>query len=266
MSDEPTNTSVETPHAAAERLAVAAQTATITNVQGDAPHVRRLLKPGGKVEMLTLEPEPLRIDLQTPQAFADWVKNRPSENSACFYDETGLLFVPDLHTRRIRARCEFKRTSPHAWLRLSEAASAAGKAIRMGQKEFVKLLRFTFDGCLPVGALDSFRNVRFTAGQVVIGQERVGKATLDRRVSEAAEAPDGRDLPDEIPLLVPLWHEVVGRFGVRCHIDTDPATGTFAMTPFPGELESAVEAALSSIRTDVLSGDDFPAVYRGCCN
>lgn len=200
---------------------------------------RIVLGPDGTFETLEADPPHRKHKPATIASIATYLEMcEQLETVRVWYDRNGVIVILDNTASRQNTLTMSLSLSPQ-FQRLQAMASHR-KA--MSQKETIQLVRLEFRDCAPGNLADLFRQVKFsinTEGQTEVQKTKVsvGKSTL--------AAFHGMDaLPDEVAFTVPVFDGKVNyREPVMVAIDPDPATQTFQLIPFPGEIEAALQRA-----------------------
>lgn len=242
-----------------ERLTAGAAKTQILSTSGEPGGYYYLIGPDGKA-VLTLAKASWHSEaLESPGEMNGFIKQRLSaegalKNPAVFYSEKRIVLVYDFDERRDRAQCELVTSSQYATLQ-----SVAGKA--MTQKDFIRMLRVTFRGCLSDGnLLTSLRNINWGVNESGTANIQHGQESLGRQL--IAQVQGISVIPEELQLTVPMFENHPFRCSIQCAIDIDAQARTFAITPFPQELRKALESTLDDILIG-LSAEGFPPAFRG---
>ena len=138
----------------------------------------------------------------------------------------------------------------------------------MNQKDFVRLLRIDLAGTLdPVVLLNAVRQIRWSSQtDSTVNRQR---ESLGSEIS--ARCADGKDLPEEVDLRVPVYVtdecSVIAK--ITCSVDVDPSEGKLRLLPLPDAINSARSWALAQLANAICLDltdaglDSTPAVYRG---
>lgn len=184
-----------------------------------------------------------------------------NSNGAVWYDHEGIEFLVDDANRRDTVTLAFSKSEPFAKL-----ADLGSKRAAMTQKDLVRMLAFTFRGCVSADFVRSVRSVKWSSSSE--GQSTVdrGKASLGKQISSKIEGIV--DLPDEVVVTVPVYKDGAFLFthAVSCFFEADPDTQTFVLYPYPGQIEAAIDAAEEAL-FDLLTGSVLPKdykVFKGC--
>jgi len=185
---------------------------------------------------------------------------KAADLSSVVWCNYGSIVILDDKSRRDRSTLSFGKSSQ---FKLLETLRKNPQG--MQQRNFIRMLRIDLDGCL--GAAGNFlslvRQLKFTAGQDATGTIQHGKESISR--STIAELVGADSIPEEVVLTVRVYDlpfEPVR--SVRCAVEIDVNSATFVLTPFPGQLEDAENAAIGAIRehlTVELDGDKIPVVF-----
>ncbi len=148
-----------------------------------------------------------------------------------------------------------------AFKRLESLRSAPAPAL-MDQKAFVRLLRIDLAGTLDPGALlNMVRNVRWSSqSDGSIGRQR---ESLGSEIT--ARCQDGKDLPEEVTLRLPVYITQGARLEkpVRCSVEVEPADCKLRLLPLPNELERVLQDTLDDIAAAIAERIEDIPVYLG---
>lgn len=130
----------------------------------------------------------------------------------------------------------------------------------LSQRELVLALRTSLAKAAPAKLLPLVRQLKWTSGGNTGADLQHGKQSLDRSVVAAVMGADA--IPEEITLQLQLTTSVPQRHPIRCALDIDTATQTFALHPLPEELEAARQAQLQWLK-EFLTVPGGPEVFCG---
>lgn len=243
-----------------------AQIERLTRAQTRSPVIQPA--PRGKMgEFISYTPEatgPITIDrwlasptwhderLETPQELAAFIKmvdeRDPRESAEVVFDRiafvsaTRVVFCYSREDRRDRATVQLLPSEPWAWLTTRAVSNA------MSLKEFIRLLRITFAGCLPDNGrlVELYRNVTWKGTDVTNQTAGRGSEALGRDIKKQVDGID--NLPDEVTVTLPVFQNFNLNVKVRCAIEIDADTKTFELLPFPNQLRAGLETTLDQIR------------------
>lgn len=125
---------------------------------------RRLAEPGWHDESLT-----------NPTQFQDFVRDRNdiSSDDVVFISPLGMTYCYDRNDRRDKATCAMTKTDAWSWLMAADQPTGGPK---LGQVDFIRLLRITLRGCLPdPSLLQLARKLKFNADGVASGDVQHGR-------------------------------------------------------------------------------------------
>jgi hypothetical protein len=178
--------------------------------------------------------------LQSPSVLVDFIEKFEIKEGVVYVAEDQVRLHYSSADRRDRATVVMTATEPWRWLAASHQP--------MTQRELIRLLRITFDGCLPTGPglIGLIRNLKFNnAGQVEAniqhGNESIGKNILNAVNGTAA-------LPEEFSLQVRIFENFPLVQNVRCALEVIPEVARFEVIPFPQELAAAMQNTLDAIQ------------------
>lgn len=212
--------------------------------------------PDGKMEFEVIPRRPTNDRLDTPEAFAEYVKRDGAvDGGTCFYGEQLLQYVEDEDLRYDAAHCPLIKSVPFKWL---EAESSKP----MTQAQLVRTLRIIFNGCLPGDSnlIGVVRNMKFDSASAAAAEIKHGRESLGRQI-QASVTGEGA-IPEEVNLFLPVYENFGRPKFVKCAIEVFPHEQQFKLTPYPGQLRDAVELVLEDVAV-LLSGEGMPPAFRG---
>jgi hypothetical protein len=175
-----------------------------------------------------------------------------------WYDESAVVLVVDDAGHRLET-ATFRLTHTDVFARLVDLAKSKPK---FDQKAFVRLLRIDLAGTLdPVVLLNAVRAVRWSSvTDVNVGKQR---ESLGRDIE--ARCVDGKDLPEEVTLKVPVFRQADERtpLSLRCSVEVDAGEGTFRLLPLPDEIDRVLQVAVASIAERLTGQLDGATAYYG---
>lgn len=236
-------------------------------IPGDAKKRMMLIKHDGTFTVE--EPIPGYLDLvfETPQDLKRYIVETRNLNiqsiepstQAIFLTEKAVVYIPNLNDRRDKATCPLPKSL--VW-KVLESNSGNGPPA-MSQKDFIRLLRVTFRGCITDGnpLLSLVKNVKYNnSGQMEAnlqhGNESLGKSVVNQAMGTT-------DFPEEIGLIVQPFENVPFKAQVPCAVEIDPEARTFKLTPYPLMMKEVLDEALATVASVFNEEDSMPPVYRG---
>ena len=137
----------------------------------------------------------------------------------------------------------FPLTFSNRFLMLRELAE---KKPAFKQLQFIRLLRVDL-GLDNLAVVAQFRKLNFTMNDGGTNDFQHGRDLLGKEI--IAKVKGSSELPDELPVLVPVYQQAGERtdFTVRCAIEIDTVNQMFQLLPLPDELERVVDLAQASI-------------------
>jgi len=241
--------------------------------------IERLVKASGKTEFVRLEQEPKHVywrvnpDGTAEKEYADsplWNRffKRPDDVAAdlsegsdyartTFYDETAIQVIRD-EDSRVLSTCPMDFSPQFAWLKTKSGGA-------FDQKAFVRLLRIDFRGCLDAAPdlLGLVRNLKFTNAGQAVGNIQHGRESLGKSIESQVSGESS--IPEEIRVSVPVWKNWNVRESIMCAIEIESQTQQFRLTPYPNELDNALDRSLMALHAFLAGGEDSkrPPVFRG---
>lgn len=157
-----------------------------------------------------------------------------------WYNRTGVTAVFDAS--------QYRRNVATMSLELSDEikrlGSLSGKP--MTQPDIIKVLRVAFRCCDFTGAIAALRNVKFEINQS--GEMETQRTKVSVSKSQMARLYGFEALQEELTFTIPVFASKFRQyFNVAAALDPDPETKTFTITPYPGQIEAAIEAAEEAV-------------------
>lgn len=240
-----------------ERLVKAgAKTEFVRNKQ-EPEHVYWRVNPEGTAEVVEVEPPLWSRHFKRPDDVVAALSEGSDFSRTTFYDETAIQVVQDDDCRKLTT-CPMEFSPQFQWLKTKSAGA-------FDQRAFVRLLRIDFRGCLD-GAPDLLglvRNLKFTNAGQAVGNIQHGRESLGKSIESQVSGESS--LPEEIRVTVPIWKNWNVRQDIACAIEIDSQSQTFRLTPYPNELDNALDRSLMALHA-FLAGDKGskrPPVFRG---
>jgi hypothetical protein len=197
-----------------------------------------------------------REKLATPKELSAFIKSLKDRGIAptdgvILVDREAAKYFYSFNDRRDVATCPLIVSTPWAWL--------SAPTRQLSQRDLIRALRITFDGCLPTGSslVSVFRNLKFTNNGTAEANIQRGNEALGRRVMN--EVVGTTDLPEDVILSVPVYENYPKRVSVRVAIEVIADAGQFELIAYPNELENGRQETLNAIRDDVAFDSDVPA-------
>ena len=236
--------------------AVLAAGPKILKPSGEPKHVYLLTKSDGTTERRDADAEPREhaaANLDTVVAFALRFKDFEAE---IWYSRSQVVVLIG----------EYRRERATLSLVLSEQMKAMTivHARKLDQRSLLTLLRVTLKDCLrDAGLIEVLRRVKFESGMMVDAAVGHGTASIGKEMRGKVSG-QGM-IPEYVVFDVPVFENAFRtfRWPVEVAIDPDPSTGTFQLTPLPGQIEAALAAAEEMIAEKVAEvvGEDVPAYF-----
>lgn len=239
------------------KMADQARKVKFVQAAAEPAHKYWYVGPDGQSELMEADPPLLRRRLDRPEdvvVFVEKLGDDERAQAAVFYDEKQIVCLPDAEDSRRRLVCKLDYTPQFAWL-LNESKTP------LSQRDFVRLLRITFRGCYDLypHLLALIRNLKWTgtseAGAALVhGRESLGRA-IESQVSGADS------IPEELVLTVPIWRQYGTMTQIACAVEIFPQEQHFKLTPYPMQMDDALDDGLASLQNTLAAGD--VSVYRG---
>ena len=235
-----------------ERLVKEATHATRFRLAHDPEGIERVHYAGlDRIDTIESPRPPYDIDLADPASMKEFIKHPPAFIET---DINATLFVSE-DFLSLRLTDHFEETLRHradrVTVRLGKSPQYVALAEKcrqpMTQRDFVRLLRIDLRGALPADTdlLAIARNLRWSSASsaqatITNTRESLGRSITQEVLGESA-------IPDEIKLTIPIWDRWSFRASIVCAIEADAATQTFRLTPYPQEMQNAIDAAIASL-------------------
>lgn len=240
-----------------ERLAIDSLTAEIISTSEREPTgYYYLQQPQGEATLILAKPHWHSEKIASPIELEKMLIARKKDfvDPVIFYDELNVSLVYDLATRRDFINCPLVQST-----QFKEIARVSSKP--MPQKDFIRLLRVIFRGCLADSSiLNNFRNIQWSASENGGSDIQHGRESLGRQITASVQGI--QTIPEEITLTIPLFENHGFLSSIECAIDISVESRSFAITPFPQQLHHAMEATLDDILLQ-FSKEGYPPAFRG---
>lgn len=237
-----------------ERLVSESKKTAFERNDWDPPQVAWKIGPDGHAEKLIVDPKPLAVVLDTPDALVNYANAEADKQKAEFYcSETRIILVLDKAVRRDIATCPLPLSPQYAWLK--------GKTEPRTQRDFIRLLRIELRGCLPPDSnlLTLARSLKWQTNAETTGNVQHGKESMGRNIDSQVSGPGS--IPEEIALTVPVFESFPYRARIACAIDVQVSDQKLQLVPYPLEVDRAMHEAMTEIML-LLSSTELPC-YEG---
>jgi hypothetical protein len=165
------------------------------------------------------------------------------EEGAVYISASAIIYVFNFEDRRHRAVCPLEVSKPWQWLAVDQKP--------LTQREIIRVLRITFDGCLPRDSnlISLLRAIRWTQeGSADVNLQR-GKEALGRQIMR--EVTGVADFPEEFSLQVKVFENVPQTVTVRVALELLPDVERFEVIPFPNQIHDGVAETLTWLQEDI---------------
>lgn len=129
----------------------------------------------------------------------------------------------------------------------------------LAQRDFVRLLRIDLSEALPeIALLNIVRKVKFENGVITTAKLTRASESMGREIvsSVAAEGP----IPEEVELQVPVY-KLGTTYTGQCSVEVDLDRGMFRLLPYPDELYSLQQLALTTLHEELRDGLDEGVLF-----
>lgn len=216
-----------------------------------------VVQPGKPLEIRVKSPPFHAETLETPEQLAEFIKATDGgpdlRGGRVYVSPDKAVFVFDHNDRRDRAACNFKYSDQFAWLKSERAFQR--------QAEIVRTLRIIFRGCLGDGSTltSRLRTLKLSTAGATETDVQHGKESVSRAAMAALTGAD--QIPEEFPIDLPVFANFKNIQRIWCALEINVQDQTFKITPYPRELDAAMESTLESI-CEVFGELEIP-VLRG---
>jgi hypothetical protein len=241
-----------------EQLTRSSIRTTILEAANEPKGIYYLVGPDGKAQIQTAAPAWHNEKLDTPAELLRFAIDRSIDTidkGAVYYNEDTIKFVYDFEDRRDVATCPLIKSAAYRWLE-----KPAGP---MSQRDFIRLLRIQFRGCVPQdsGILNVVRNLKFNQNADAGANIQHGRESIGRSV--AAQITGEASIPEELRLNIQVFENFPAIVTVMCAIETHPQEQQLQLTPYPLEVRKAMDATIELIAETLSDGVDKFYLYRG---
>ncbi len=169
---------------------------------------------------------------------------------AVYIGEAEIVYVYDFEDRRNVATCPLKVSEPWTWLATPQKP--------LTQREIIRVLRITFDGCLgrDSNLLSILRNIRWKEDGNLESNLQRGKEALGRQIMR--EVTGVSDFPEEFTLETRVYQNVRQDVTVRVALEILPDVERFEVIPFPNQIHSGLAETLEWLRSDIAEQTKTP--------
>lgn len=223
-------------------------------IPGEPPHIYASIKADGEWDRHEAIAPPRMHNLAGVFEAISYANTKGSpEHSVVWFDENGITIILDDSTRRDIAVVQFKLSPQFARLK-----QVADDEERFGQAAFRRLLRVDFHGCTPNDLLlDWVSDCEFGSRGNTVGTITKDKSSFGKDIEEQVKSKDRGACPDELILSMPVFDDPGLREERRvvCDVEIHMAEQQFELTPFPGQIQRAIDAELANIES-LMSGEN----------
>lgn len=225
------------------------------------PHHRYLVvSPDGSHELVDAEASPRKHALGSIEDVVGWCKSKGTEATVVWFSEEGCVVIEDDLTRRDRLSMRLAFTEQ--WQLMCHLAD--NKPL-FSQKDFVRLLRIDLHGLTSDQRLLTFaRNAKFSGQSSKGGEVLHGRESLGNTIEAAALGINSGECPEELQINVRIFTDphLQDRQPVNCAVELDVHSAAFRLTPYPLQLQLALEAEVCAIGAYLRENLEQP-VFRG---
>ncbi len=216
---------------------------------------------GGELKLVHAEPPYRQHQAGDLSAVVEFAKRFAENTPVIWYHRDKVVCVIDDNNRRDAVTLPLDLSVQVLTLRQWEKNQPY-----LPQATAVLTLRTVFESCLGMagGLIDVLRKVKFRTTADGSGEVQHGKASVGRAIE--SEITGAGAIPEYVAFDVPIFGNALAHRGtIRCALEPNPAAGSVAFIPLPGEIEKAVAKAEGEIRDDLgeLLGDAKVPVYYG---
>jgi len=231
----------------------------IIPIPGEKPGTYGIVTPGAadrehKIDFRVTGPIWHNERLDNPRQLIEFIKSMEAREvkaaaGAVYIGQTSITYVYDFEDRRHRATCPLIVSQPWQWLTSPKVLT---------QKDAVRDLRITFDGCLPRDSslVVALRNVKWTddgkvEGTVIRGKEALG-ASITREIQGI------NDFPEEFTVTVKVYENVLQDTQIRVALEILPDAKKFEFIAFPNQLHDGLAEVQTWLLEDIQSATGAP--------
>lgn len=237
----------------AQKAAASADKVAFVKIPGEPAHVYAAVKADGTYERKEAVADNRKHTLGGfVEAIAYANTKGDPKNSVVWFDSAGVVVILDDKTRRDIACATFK-FSPQ-FQRIFDIAKSKTRFKQVG---FRRLLRVDFNGCTNNNLLlDWISDCKFGGNNAAVGTITKDRSSFGREIEQMVESKDRGPCPDELILSMSVFDDPGLRFDRRvvCDVEIHAAEEEFELTPFPGQLQLAIDAEMANIES-LLSGE-----------
>jgi hypothetical protein len=231
-------------------------------IQGEPEHVYAAIKADGSYQRIASEPVPRHHQLSALFEAISFVNSKGSDKSVIWFNENNLTVIVDDETRRDFAILTFTYGPQFAILAQMDTGGQ-----RFKQAAFRRLLRVDFHGARPNDLLlDWISACEFGNKGNASGMIAKDKSSFGREIEQQVTSRDKGECPDEITFTMPVFADPGLREdrAVTCDVEILLAEESFLLTPFPGQVQAAIDAELTNIEALMTGPNGVKCpVFRG---
>jgi hypothetical protein len=205
--------------------------------------------------MVTADPPRHSEALDTPEELAAFAADQKGERSIIMFDLNHAVFVYDLGDRRDVAYCMMRTSPQFEWLKVN-----GGK--NLSQVDIVRALRISLRGAVDADSspLRSIRSLKWNASAEGAAELQHGRESIGKTIQRSVQGFDS--IPEEFAVTTSVFeNHRATRSRILCAIEVMVSEQAFRITPYPSEMDAAMDAALAALR-ETLGKAGIP-VYCG---
>lgn len=220
---------------------------------------RVFVNTGNKLEEVKLNPAPRAHGVESLQDLIAAANNWGTAGVVWHNHSKVVLVVND--SERYDT-VTFSLLESHAFKKLLELDR---KQMRIGQRDFIQLLRHDLAGKVPDDLLPKVRKIEATSSGKGVSEIQHGRERGTREFQ--AEIVGATNIPEVVDASVTVYQNVpeLPRFGVRLSLDITlpPQAVDFLMQPLPDELANIMRASQSELHELLTEGVGGIPVFFG---
>lgn len=214
----------------------------------------------GKTRVVEAPAPPRKLELFTITAMVEFVLREDKaydaaslksatddyspRNDGLFLSENKLVYLFDREDTRQRAVCHLRHTEQYQWLKTN-----GGKGL--SQTDFVRAMRLKFRDVVNADVVSLLKNLKFNvqseSGAVIDNH----KSSISRSVQQQVMTGGEGVLPDNLDVRCKVFQGIdaeSAEMTIDCALETDAQQAKIFLTPYPSELEDALQESLQIIK------------------
>ncbi|TXH46017.1 MAG: hypothetical protein E6Q97_30425 [Desulfurellales bacterium] len=237
----------------------------IVKLPGEPDYVYGVVKATGELERREAAAAPRKhqlLGVDQVGVFVEDMENRLECQPTVWYAPSGVRVVLDDHKDLNRyGGAVVPLVFTPQWTRLKELE----KGIKLGQKEFVRLLKNHLVDCMTDDLeklLRSVRTLNFSSNRSGSGTINQGRESLGLSI-EAEIASTVGPIPETVALQVRVYTDpsLILRRQILCSMEADASDNTLCLTPLPLQLDNALQDEMEHLHRMLEGAVKVPVFY-----